>query len=209
MRIGGLAVAGCGMSGSRSRSWLARIAIKAGDAVESDRGRVSALPVHPRSRSRRFADATLLHRPVGSNIVSDRSFRYWRSRAAFSVAAHRITITTRYPRNAGTPLETFVVIAEHLPGEDAYEVAANFQGPLGDAPGHGAGARGSGEPAAPQNAARFRRQLWGEARGLAYVVMMSLAARKAGRPVKWVETRLEHLTAATSATNRVTTLTRP
>src|SRR5947207_15412487 len=41
----------------------------------------------------------------------------------------------------------------------------------------------------------------------AYVVMMSLAARKAGRPVKWVETRLEHLTAATSATNRVTTLT--
>jgi 2-furoyl-CoA dehydrogenase large subunit len=39
-----------------------------------------------------------------------------------------------------------------------------------------------------------------------YVVLLALAARKAGRPVKWVESRLEHLTAATSAANRVTTL---
>jgi len=34
-------------------------------------------------------------------------------------------------------------------------------------------------------------------------VLLALAARKAGRPVKWVESRLEHLVAATSATNRV------
>src|SRR5207237_7287307 len=40
-----------------------------------------------------------------------------------------------------------------------------------------------------------------------YIVLMALAARKSGRPVKWLETRLEHLTAATSATNRVTRLT--
>jgi 2-furoyl-CoA dehydrogenase large subunit len=39
-----------------------------------------------------------------------------------------------------------------------------------------------------------------------YIVLLALAARKAGRPVKWVESRLEHLVAATSATNRVTTL---
>ena len=37
-------------------------------------------------------------------------------------------------------------------------------------------------------------------------LLLALAARKAGRPVKWVESRLEHLVAATSATNRVTTL---
>ena len=34
---------------------------------------------------------------------------------------------------------------------------------------------------------------------------MCAAARMAGRPVKWVEDRLEHLHAAASATNRVTT----
>src|SRR5262249_53313482 len=39
-----------------------------------------------------------------------------------------------------------------------------------------------------------------------YIVLMALAARKAGRPVKWVEGRLEHLVAATSAAGRGTTL---
>ena len=39
-----------------------------------------------------------------------------------------------------------------------------------------------------------------------YIVLMAIAARKAGRPVKWVEDRLEHLLAANSATNRLTTL---
>jgi 2-furoyl-CoA dehydrogenase large subunit len=37
-------------------------------------------------------------------------------------------------------------------------------------------------------------------------VLLAPAARKAGRPIKWVESRLEHLVAATSATNRLTTL---
>jgi 2-furoyl-CoA dehydrogenase large subunit len=39
-----------------------------------------------------------------------------------------------------------------------------------------------------------------------YAVLMCLAARKAGAPVKWVEDRLEHLTAATSCTGRLTTI---
>jgi 2-furoyl-CoA dehydrogenase large subunit len=39
-----------------------------------------------------------------------------------------------------------------------------------------------------------------------YIVLLALAARKAGRPIKWVESRLEHLVAATSTTNRLTTL---
>jgi 2-furoyl-CoA dehydrogenase large subunit len=39
-----------------------------------------------------------------------------------------------------------------------------------------------------------------------YTVLIAAAARVAGRPVKWIEDRLEHLSAATSATNRATTL---
>ena len=35
---------------------------------------------------------------------------------------------------------------------------------------------------------------------------MAIASRVAGRPVKWIEDRLEHLCASVSATNRVTTL---
>ena len=177
------------------------------DALERIAVEYRPLPVILDPEAAALADATLLHPAVGSNIVSDRSFRYGDPAAAFSVAAHRITITTRYPRNAGTPLETFVVIAEHLPGEDAYEVAANFQGPLAM---HPVMALALGVPGN-----RLRLKTPPDSGGsfgakhavFPHVVMMSLAARKAGRPVKWVETRLEHLTAATSATNRVTTLT--
>src|SRR4029077_18820771 len=39
-----------------------------------------------------------------------------------------------------------------------------------------------------------------------YVVLIGVTARVAGRPVKWVEDRLEHLCASVSATNRVTKL---
>ena len=39
-----------------------------------------------------------------------------------------------------------------------------------------------------------------------YVVLIALCARIAGRPVKWIEDRLEHLAASVSATNRVTRL---
>src|SRR5262249_42666508 len=76
------------------------------------------------------AGAPVLHHELGSNVVSDRSFRYGDAEAAFAAAKHRVSITARYPRNAGTPIECFVVTAEYLPGERTYEVLANFQGPL-------------------------------------------------------------------------------
>ena len=73
--------------------------------------------------------APLLHRDVGSNVVSDRRLRYGDPDAAFASAAHRVAISVRYPRNACTPIEGFVVVAEHL-GEDGYDVLSNFQGPF-------------------------------------------------------------------------------
>ena len=36
-----------------------------------------------------------------------------------------------------------------------------------------------------------------------YVVLMCIASRRVGRPVKWIEDRLEHLTAAIAAPNRI------
>jgi 2-furoyl-CoA dehydrogenase large subunit len=177
------------------------------DALEQIAVEYRPLPVIVDPQAAISADATLLHPAVGSNILSDRSFRYGDPAAALTAAAHRIAITTRYPRNAGTPLETFVVMAEHLPGEDIYEATANFQGPMAM---HPVMALALGVPGN-----RLRLKTPPDSGGsfgakhavFPYIVLMALAARKAGRPVKWVETRLEHLTAATSATNRVTTLT--
>jgi 2-furoyl-CoA dehydrogenase large subunit len=139
-------------------------------------------------------------------VVSDRHFRYGDPEGAFTAAVHRIAITTQYPRNGCTPIECFVVLAEHLPGEDSYEVTANFQGPFAL---HPVMARALGVPAG-----KLRLKTPPDSGGsfgvkqavFPYIVLMAIAARKAGRPVKWVEDRLEHLIAASSATNRVTTL---
>ena len=149
--------------------------------------------------------APLLHRDVGSNVVSARRFRYGDPDAAFASAAHRVAISVRYPRNACTPIEGFVVVAEHL-GDDGYDVLSNFQGPFTL---HPVMAQALGVPGA-----RLRLRSPRDSGGsfgvkqavFPYVVAMCLASRKARCPVKWVEDRLEHLLAATSATNRVTTL---
>ena len=39
-------------------------------------------------------------------------------------------MTIRYPRNSCTPIETYGLVAEYDPGEDAYDVLANFMGPF-------------------------------------------------------------------------------
>jgi len=59
-------------------------------------------------------DATVLHEGVGSNVVSDRHFRYGDPETAFAQAAHVIEIQTQYPRNSCTPIEGSVVVAESL-----------------------------------------------------------------------------------------------
>ena len=115
-------------------------------------------------------------------------------------------MSIRYPRNSCTPIETYGVIAAYDPGEDAYDVLANFQGPFSL---HAVMARAL---KVPGNRLRLRTPpdsggSFGIKQGtFPYIVLMAIAARVAGRPVKWIEDRLEHLSASVSATNRVTTL---
>ena len=151
-------------------------------------------------------DAPLLHPAVGANVVSDRSFRYGDPEAAFAAAPHHVSVDVDYPRNVCTPIEGYVVLAEYQPGEQAYDVLANFMGPFTLHPVMALALRCAG------NQLRLRTPRdsggsFGVKQGVfPYVVAMCLAARKAGRPVKWVEDRLEHLLASTSATNRVSRL---
>ncbi|MBO0738325.1 MAG: xanthine dehydrogenase family protein molybdopterin-binding subunit, partial [Alphaproteobacteria bacterium] len=159
---------------------------------------------------------TIVYRPLpaiidprgaaASETISDRRFHYGDPQAVFARAPHRISIAIEYPRNAGMPIECFVVVAEYLPGEGAYEVTANFQGPFAL---HPVMAMALGVPAN-----KLRLKIPPDSGGsfgakqavFPYVVLMAIAARRTGRPVKWVEDRYEHVIAATSATNRVTTV---
>ncbi|MBK9246358.1 MAG: molybdopterin-dependent oxidoreductase [Burkholderiales bacterium] len=149
-------------------------------------------------------EAPLLHPEVGSNVVNERTFRYGDPEAAFARAAHVVKLSTRYPRNSCTPIECGVAIAEWLPAEGAYEVTSNFMGPFSL---HAVMALAL---QVPGNKLRHRvpRDSGGsfgvKQAVFPVAVLMCLASRKAGAPVKWVEDRIEHLTAATSATARAT-----
>ena len=151
-------------------------------------------------------DAPILHEGVGSNVVSDRHFRYGEPEAAFENAPHTVELTVRYPRNSCTPIEGAVVVADWQSEEEGYDVASNFMGPFSlhtvmalalRVPGH-----------------KLRHRTFRDSGGsfgvkhavFQYVVLMCLASRKAGAPVKWVEDRLEHLAGLTSATNRLSTI---
>ncbi len=151
-------------------------------------------------------EAPRLHETLGSNVVTDRSFRYGDPEQAFAGAARRVSVTVHYPRNSCTPIETYGVVAEYDPGTNAYDILANFQGPFSLHPVMARALK------VPGNRLRLRVPAesggsFGVKQGVfPYVVLIGVAARAAGRPVKWIEDRLEHLAASVSATNRVTRL---
>lgn len=144
--------------------------------------------------------------PGGAPVVSDRRFRYGEPEAAFGAASHCIEVQVDVPRNTCTPIECGVVLAQHLPGDEGYEVLSNFMGPFSL---HTVMALALKVPGN-----RLRHRVPRDSGGsfgvkqavFPYAVLMCLASRLAGAPVKWVEDRLEHLSAATSATARATTL---
>jgi 2-furoyl-CoA dehydrogenase large subunit len=176
------------------------------DALDAIVVQYEALPAVVDVEDAIAADAALLHPAVGSNIPSDRHFSYGDPDGAFASAPHRVGLTVQYPRNSCTPIECYVVLAEFMPGDEGYEATSNFQGPFSL---HTVMALALQLPAArlrlrtpPDSGGSF-----GVKQGVfPYIVMMCLASRKAGAPVKWVEDRLEHLVAATSATGRVSTI---
>ncbi|MDN8618042.1 xanthine dehydrogenase family protein molybdopterin-binding subunit [Variovorax ginsengisoli] len=176
------------------------------DALDAIRVEYRALPAVVNIERAIEADAPVLHADVGSNVVSDRQFAYGDAAAAFADAPHRVALTVHYPRNTCTPIECGVVVAEHLPGDEGYDVLSNFMGPFSL---HAVMALALQVPGN-----KLRHRIPRDSGGsfgvkqavFPYVVLMCLASRKAGAPVKWVEDRLEHLTAATSATARLTTI---
>ena len=176
------------------------------DAIDAIRVAYRALPAVIGIEFAMEPSTPLLHEAVGSNVVSDRDYRYGDPDAAFAAAARRVSLTVHYPRNSCTPIECGVVIAEYLAGDETYDVTSNFMGPFSL---HAVMAMAL---KVPGNKLRHRvpRDSGGsfgvKQAVFPYVVLMGLASRKAGAPVKWVEDRLEHLSASTSATARLTTI---
>jgi 2-furoyl-CoA dehydrogenase large subunit len=179
---------------------------RAEDALDLIEVRYRPLPAVVDPLAAAAPGAPVLHPGAKGNVIGERSFRYGDPESAFAAAAHRIRVEVRYPRNSCTPIETYGVVAEYDAAEDAYDVLANFQGPFSLHPVMARALK------VPGNRLRLRTPpdsggSFGVKQAIfPYIVLIAAAARAAGRPVKWIEDRLEHLCASVSATNRVTTL---
>lgn len=139
-------------------------------------------------------------------VVSDREFSYGNPDGAMEAADVVIKGRYPFPRWTGSPIETFVTVADWDRSSDSLTAWANFQGPftLHMVAAAALGLQGSdlrlitpgdsggsfGVKAAVANA----------------VVLMGAVSRLVGVPVKWVEDRLEHLSASSSSTGRITDL---
>ncbi|NKB20728.1 MAG: molybdopterin-dependent oxidoreductase [Alphaproteobacteria bacterium] len=148
-------------------------------------------------------DAPVVHEAVGSNVVSTRDFTYGEPDKAFADADKVVKMKVRYPRNSQTPLEGFVVTADYHEGENLYDVASNYQGPFTSHPVMSMALR------VKNSQLRMRTPQWSgggfgvKVQIFPYVVLICLASKKTGKPVKWVEDKLEHLSAAAAAPNRL------
>jgi 2-furoyl-CoA dehydrogenase large subunit len=148
-------------------------------------------------------DAPLVHPQVGSNVPSARHFIYGDPDRRFAEADRVVSLTIDYPRNSQTPLEGFVVVADYQPGEGVYDVLCNFQGPFTVHPVMSKALRCQGAQLRIRTPAYSGGGFGVKQAIFPYVVLMCIASKRIGRPVKWVEDRFEHLTAAIAAPNRI------
>jgi 2-furoyl-CoA dehydrogenase large subunit len=148
--------------------------------------------------------APLLHERLGSNMVQERTFRYGDPEAAFAEAHRVVTYEADYPRVNSTPMETYGVIAHYDPGAEGYTVWSNFQGPFALHPIMCEALRVRSDQlrliSAPSSGGSF-----GIKHGVfPYIVLMAVASRKFGVPVKWIEDRIEHLAGSSASSGRLT-----
>jgi 2-furoyl-CoA dehydrogenase large subunit len=149
--------------------------------------------------------APLLHEEAGSNVATDRTFRFGAVDEAFAGAEYVVEGEYDFPRYSSVPMECYSVIAHWQqtgsgPGVEAW---ANFHGPFTMVPVM-AGALGIPTSAVRLHVPADIGGSFGIKAGIyPYVVLMALASKHSGTPVRWTEDRVEHLLASSSGADRV------
>jgi 2-furoyl-CoA dehydrogenase large subunit len=141
-----------------------------------------------------------------ATAIHDRSFHYGDVDEALAAADLVVRTTFRVPRFTCLPVECFGVVCDWDEAEGRLTAWANFQGPFTL---HGVAAAALGLRGdrlrlltPPDSGGSFGIK----AAVLPYVVLIGLASRALGVPVRWTEDRLEHLAASSAATGRLTEL---
>jgi 2-furoyl-CoA dehydrogenase large subunit len=145
--------------------------------------------------------ATLLYPELGTNVIWHDTLTYGDVDGAMARAHGVLRERFTIQRYASTPLETFGAMVAYDAGTDSFEFWTNDQRP-GLTISILAASLG-----VPQSRIRLSCPDigggFGNKRRPAYLLICALLARRAGRPVKWIEDRAENLTALMHACNGV------
>jgi 2-furoyl-CoA dehydrogenase large subunit len=142
--------------------------------------------------------------PAAAEPIHDRSFHYGDVDEALAAADLVVHETFHVPSWSCTPVECYGVVADWQASSGSLTAWANFQGPFTL---HTVAAAALGLPGAklrlitpPDSGGSFGIK----SSVFTYIVLMGLASRKLGVPVRWTEDRLEHLAGSACSTSRVT-----
>ncbi|HKN95908.1 MAG TPA: xanthine dehydrogenase family protein molybdopterin-binding subunit [Pseudonocardiaceae bacterium] len=162
------------------------------------------LPAVVDTRAALAAGAPRLHDDAPDNVATDRTFRFGDVDAEFDRVARVVSGEYTFPRYSSVPMECYSVVAEWRAEADgpAVDAWANFHGPFTMVP---VMAAAMGIPTS-----RLRLRVPADIGGsfgiksatYPYVVLMALASKHAGRPVRWTEDRIEHLLASSTGAGR-------
>jgi 2-furoyl-CoA dehydrogenase large subunit len=173
------------------------------DACELIAVDYAPLPAAADLESAMAPEAPLVHDKAGSNIINRRSFRYGDPDGAFARADRTIEFSYRYPRYGSTPMETLGVIASFEPAPDRFTVWSNFQGPFVLQPLMAGALKVPGHRLRLITPPHSGGSFGVKQAVLSYIVLIAAVSRHIGRPIKWIEDRAEHLTAASASSDRI------
>jgi 2-furoyl-CoA dehydrogenase large subunit len=136
--------------------------------------------------------------------VHDRSFAYGDIDGALAGAHLIVKERFRFPRWSCTPVECYGVVCDWDEGTGTLTAWANFQGPFTLHSVAAAALRLPGSRLRLITPRDSGGSFGIKASVYSYIVLIGLAARRFGVPVRWTEDRLEHLAASATSTARVT-----
>lgn len=146
-------------------------------------------------------DAVQIH--DAGNVANHRELTYGDVDGVFEDADHVVSERFEVPPTACPPLETYGVIADYNTAQSNVDIWANFQGPVTM---HTIAANVLSLPTSDVQVHVPEDQGGGFGTKISiypYMVLVALASQKAEVPVKWIESRREHLRASSMHAARV------
>lgn len=136
-------------------------------------------------------DSPLVHEEHGSNVALHRVFTWGEVERDFEEADRTVSLRLCWHRHSGVPIETFGVVAEYDESTGLLNIWASIQMP--EYPEHIARAL-----RLPLNHVRVFHDVdvggsFGVKRGIKHTVLAGYLSCRLGRPVKFIEDRLEHM----------------